>query len=197
MAGRPRAYNRSNIIRIATQLFWEKGYAGTSLIDLTDAMGVSKSTFYSAFANKDELYKICLEEYGKAFFKEMVQMVTVDHHVLDSIRKFFIRIAREEAENPPAKGCMLVKSANEIGTRHPTLSPVIAHLLSVTRSTLRNALELAKRKNELPESFNTQTAATYLVTHMCGLRTLVRSGFSDSELESLVDNILVNLRAQL
>ncbi len=197
MAGRPKAYNRNQIITIATQLFWKKGYSGTSLADLSQAMNISKSTFYAAFANKDELYKICLEEYGKSFFREMVQMVTVDHHVLDAVRKFFIQIAREEADHSPAKGCLLVKSANEIGMHHPTLSPIIEKLLSVTRSTLQNALELAKRKNELPESFDTQIAATYLITQMCGLRTLVRAGFSESELESIVDNMLVNLRAQL
>jgi len=197
MAGRPRAYNRNQIIRIATQLFWEKGYAGTSLTDLTTQMKVSKSTFYSAFASKDELYKICLEEYGKGFFREMVQMVSVDLHVLDSIRKFFLKIAKEQAEQPPAKGCMLVKSANEIGTDHPMLSPVIAGLMAVTRSTLRNALDLAKRKNELPASFNTQIGSTYLVMQMCGLRTVVRSGFEKQELESMVDHILIQLRAQL
>lgn len=160
-------------------------------------MAVSKSTFYTVFENKDALYKICLEEYGKVFFREMVQMVTAEQHVLDSIRLFFLKIAREELEQPPAKGCMLVKSANEIGTHHPTLSPVISNLLTVTSSTFRNALELAKRKNELPARFNTQTGASYLVTHMCGLRTLVRAGFSAKELEILVDNMLINLRAQL
>ena len=197
MAGRPKAYNRTHIIRVATQLFWEKGYAGTSMSDLTQAMGISKSTFYTAFANKDQLYGICLEEYGKAFFRDMVQMVSDEHHVLDSIRQFFAKIAREQLEHPPAKGCMLVRSANEIGTDHPTLSPVITKLLSTTHHTLRNALELAKRRNELPSSFNTQAGASYLVSHMCGLRSLVRAGFSGKDLESLVDNILINLRAQL
>ncbi|MEQ9825002.1 MAG: TetR/AcrR family transcriptional regulator [Puniceicoccaceae bacterium] len=197
MAGRPRAYNRTQIIRIATQLFWDQGYAGTSLIDLTRAMRVSKSTFYAAFGSKDALYQICLEEYGKVFFRDMVQMVTAESHVLDSIRKYFVRIAREELDHPPAKGCMLVKSANEIGTHHPILSPVINRLLGITRSTLQNALELAKRKNELPENFNTPAAATYLVSQMCGLRTLVRANFSEAELENLVDRILIHLRTDL
>ena len=197
MAGRPRAYNRTQIIRIATQLFWDQGYAGTSLIDLTRTMRVSKSTFYAAFGSKDALYQICLEEYGKVFFRDMVQMVTAESHVLDSIRKYFVRIAREELDHPPAKGCMLVKSANEIGTHHPTLSPVINRLLGITRSTLQNALELAKRKNELPDNFNTAAAATYLVSQMCGLRTLVRANFTEVELESLVDRILIHLRTDL
>jgi TetR/AcrR family transcriptional regulator, transcriptional repressor for nem operon len=196
MAGRPKAYNRSDVIQTATRLFWAKGYAGTSLTDLTAAMHLSKSSFYTAFSSKDALFNLCLETYGKAFFKEMVLMVTADQPVLDSIRVFFLNLAREHQSSHGTRGCLLVKSANEIGMNHPNISPVLTRLLRIAESTFRNALELAKRRDELPPSFDADRGATFLLLQLCGLRTLVHAHFPVGELEKQVDRILLHLRIE-
>lgn len=193
MPGRPKVYDRNQIIQLAKILFWEKGYSGASLTDLTQAMNVSKSTFYSVFENKEALYIVCLESYGKEFFREMVKKVTGKDSVLTSLRSYFKNIALENAGDTPAKGCLLVSSANEIGLTHPALSPVIQDLMAVTHSNLRNALELAKRKSELSPCFDSNKCALYLLNHMGGLRTLVKSGVDPEDLATMVDHLFDNL----
>ncbi|MCG8525738.1 MAG: TetR/AcrR family transcriptional regulator [Opitutales bacterium] len=187
MAGRPKAYDRDHILIIARELFWQKGYAGASLLDLTKEMEVSKSTFYNAFESKDELYKICLENYGREFVREMIQKVAVKDWVLPSLRKYFENIATENEGDTPARGCLLVNSANEIGLTHPFLSPVIQDLMQLVCNTLKNALDLAVRKGELKLGFDTERGAIYLLTMMNGLRTMVKSGTDPDILKKQVD----------
>ena len=61
--GRPREFDIDTAIKTATELFWRKGYEGTSLSDLTGAMGITAPSFYFAFGNKEKLFRRVIEQY--------------------------------------------------------------------------------------------------------------------------------------
>jgi AcrR family transcriptional regulator len=61
--GRSRRFNIDEAIAIATKLFWEKGYEGISLAELTSAMGINPPSFYVAFESKAALFRIVLDRY--------------------------------------------------------------------------------------------------------------------------------------
>ena len=72
-AGRPREFDYEKALDQAMRVFWEKGYEGTSLPDLTQAMGINRPSLYASFGNKEELYKKALNRYAQtsaAFFRE-------------------------------------------------------------------------------------------------------------------------------
>ena len=59
--GRPRAFDREAALETATRLFWRKGYAATSVSDLTEAMGIGPPSLYAAFGSKEELFSAVLD----------------------------------------------------------------------------------------------------------------------------------------
>ena len=61
--GRPREFDIDTAIKTATELFWRKGYEGTSLSDLTGAMRITAPSFYFAFGNKEKLFRVVIEQY--------------------------------------------------------------------------------------------------------------------------------------
>jgi len=63
--GRPRAFDADQALGSAMQVFWRKGYLGTSLEDLTEAMDINRPSLYAAFGNKRALYRLALERYFK------------------------------------------------------------------------------------------------------------------------------------
>jgi AcrR family transcriptional regulator len=63
--GRPRAFDAEKALDCAMQIFWRKGYLGTSLSDLTDAMGIERPSLYAAFGNKKSLFRKALDRYFK------------------------------------------------------------------------------------------------------------------------------------
>jgi TetR/AcrR family transcriptional regulator, copper-responsive repressor len=62
--GRPKNYDREQLLRSARDLFWEAGFAKTSLQDLERVTGVNKSGLYSEFKSKDEMFFQCLKQYA-------------------------------------------------------------------------------------------------------------------------------------
>jgi AcrR family transcriptional regulator len=59
--GRPREFDVDKALDLALQVFWRKGYEGASMADLTETMGITKPSLYSAFGNKEELFRKALE----------------------------------------------------------------------------------------------------------------------------------------
>ena len=62
-AGRHRSFDKNNTLEKAMRVFWQNGYPGTSLTDLTTAMGINKSSLYAAFGNKEKLFNQAIEFY--------------------------------------------------------------------------------------------------------------------------------------
>ena len=60
--GRPREFDIDEAIQMATELFWRKGYEGTSLSDLIGAMRITAPSFYFAFGNKEKLFRKVIEQ---------------------------------------------------------------------------------------------------------------------------------------
>ncbi len=61
--GRPRAFDLDHALDQALQVFWQKGYEGASLSDLTKAMGINRPSLYAAFGNKEDLFRKVLDRY--------------------------------------------------------------------------------------------------------------------------------------
>src|SRR5256885_4367807 len=68
--GRPRAFREDKALDAAMRVFWEKGYEGASLDDLTAAMGINRSSLYSSFGDKEQLFKQAIAHYveGPIFY---------------------------------------------------------------------------------------------------------------------------------
>ena len=63
LLGRPRAFDIEKALERALRVFWEKGYEGSSLSDLTEAMGINRPSLYAAFGNKEALFRKALDRY--------------------------------------------------------------------------------------------------------------------------------------
>ena len=84
--GRKISFNKEHALNKAMHLFWEKGYDATYISDLIETMGISRSTLYDSFGDKDALFKLVLEQYKTMVLKE--KFTFSDTNTKESLKSF-------------------------------------------------------------------------------------------------------------
>lgn len=106
--GRPKNFERENVIQQAMELFCLKGYSATSLSDLTETTGLNKKSLYNEFGSKHELFKIALTAYN-ASKDHQVELLTKKplgkQNVVDYLEDL--------AQSASSRGCLLSLSILE------------------------------------------------------------------------------------
>ncbi len=82
----PREQRRSQLLRLATEVFTEKGYQATSMDDIASAAGVTKPVLYQHFRSKETLYVEVLDVIGEAMLVEVREMVGRGGEPADRVR---------------------------------------------------------------------------------------------------------------
>src|SRR5215469_5068540 len=184
--GRPRNFSTETALDRAMTVFWQKGYEGASLADLTEAMGINPPSLYAAFGNKEGLFRAVLERYD-ARRKELMGRVlaapdpkSVARTFLDGVAEF---AADTSGRNPP--GCLLVQSG--LSCSEEFIPEVLAEHRAEKERALRERFERDRRDGKLPESAEPATLARYLVAMANGLAVQAAAGASAAELRDVAD----------
>lgn len=89
----PREQRRAQLLELATELFIERGFQGTSMDDIASAAGVTKPVLYQHFSSKEELYSVVIEITGKRLLNSVVALGTIpgstEARVRHGIAKFY------------------------------------------------------------------------------------------------------------
>lgn len=118
--GRKKQFVREEVLRKALKLFWEKGYADTSLSDLENATGVNKSGLYSEFNDKLDLFLEALRYYlGNRGGAALLMQEPLG---LENLRRF-LEIGEVCMEG--CRGCFAVNSMREVGILPPEAKEII------------------------------------------------------------------------
>jgi TetR/AcrR family transcriptional repressor of nem operon len=149
---RPREFDEEQALRNAMEVFWSKGLGATSLTDLTDAMGLSRSSLYAAFGDKETLFARALDLYMADISAERVRILRDAATVREGLRDYFehhIRVALDP-RTPP--GCLFVNTALEMNALPPHLAGVLGSRAKIGETAVRSLLERGQATGEIPRT---------------------------------------------
>jgi len=162
------------------RLFWQKGYEGTSLSDLTDAIGVNRPSLYAAFGNKEELFRKVLDRYVELQGEEMGTALSLP--TAREVAGALLHNAAKFLSRPESPGCMIVQGALACSDK----SEMVRHELCAKREANVDMLSLrfekAKIDGELPDTVNAPDLARYVVTVLNGMSVQAATGANEQDL---------------
>ncbi len=191
LRGRPRVFDMDEALDKALAIFWERGYEGASLAELTETLGINKPSLYAAFGNKEELFKKSLSRYTSgpvAFVKDVINEPTA-YRVAE---RFLLNAAEFLTAKDHPKGCMIVQAALSSGESADMVKDLLIQYRYAYEHQLVLRFEKAKIDGDLPGDANPKSLAKYLATLHQGMSVQATSGTSKDELLEIAELALVN-----
>lgn len=191
--GRPREFDVDDVVAAVVDLFWEKGFGATSIGDVVDRTGLSKSSLYGAFGSKEALYRTALDRYLEEHRIMIDTMLVHGTRGLDDVDAFLDRIGDQVEQAGESRGCLVVNTSTELGTSEPSLVELGNQHRDVLRRGFTAALERAAASGEFGAR-RVATMANVLVATVLGLAVMIRGGADHDEIRAHLDSAKASLR---
>ena len=181
MAGR-KQFDVDAAVEQAMRVFWQNGYAGASLEQLSAATGLGRGSLYGTFGSKDGLFLKALQRYSENYGARFdAALAHADDDPVGAVEAFFgVVLARIEDPAVP-DGCLIAQSAISSPTLEPATATRVREMLHRQQARVRSALAQAHSDPALIDEL-----ATYVVAVTQSLAVLSRSGMSIEQLRSTV-----------
>lgn len=184
--GRPRTFCLEEALDRALHLFWQKGYEGTSLSDLTEAMRINRPSLYAAFGSKEELFRKALDRYAKgpaSYVEEALSKPTAR-----AVAEYLLMGAAGKLSTPDKPhGCLLVQGALCGGEEAEPVRRELATRRVAAEAAVCRRFEQAKAEGDLPPDVDCADLARYIATISQGMSVQAAGGASCEELRRVID----------
>lgn len=192
--GRPPAFDRETVLASARDTFWKHGYDGSSIADLTAAMGITPQSLYAAFGSKAELYRETLDQYrrmprpepGNPFLDKMDTVTAFERFLTNSAAIF------TAPEHP--KGCMISTAVLNCAEEN---EPIANHVASMRLQTLEvfvTRIERGIAEGDMRPDADAHSLARFLGAIVQGMSVQARDGATTEELLALMAHAISELR---
>lgn len=172
-------------------VFWEHGYDGVSLTDLTRAMGITKTSMYAAFGNKEDLFRKALERYaeGPGSYTARAAHEATAREVAAAYLNGSVQTSTQP--DRPA-GCLAVQGFVAAGHLGDNACEALTGWREGNRAHLRDRLRRAMDEGDLPADADPDALARYLMTLANGIAVQAAAGATRDELQDVADTALRN-----
>ena len=190
--GRPRAFQEDKALDAAMRVFWEKGYAGASLDDLTAAMCINRSSLYSSFGDKEKLFKRAIAHYAEgpiSYVGRSLQQPTA-RAVVEALLKGTLALLADPTHPP---GCLSIQAGLACGSGAQSVKQTLVNWRRNGEAAIEKRLKQARKEGDLPDDVDPRDLARYVCILMTGLAVQAANGASKSEMTRAVELVLRSL----
>jgi TetR/AcrR family transcriptional repressor of nem operon len=188
--GRPIQFNPEQVLESAMSLFWRKGYEATSLQDLLQATGLSKSSLYQAFGNKHGLFERSMERYHSNMLNELQEMLAQADSGKAFLVQFLHGIANETRGKDARRGCLVMNTASEFAQTDPEVARVVKQATKAFGDLFEAAIVRAQEEGDISPEKDARILAKYVVASISGIKTMIKAGATAGEIEAIVAVVL-------
>ncbi|QGQ94202.1 TetR/AcrR family transcriptional regulator [Paenibacillus psychroresistens] len=178
---RQKAFEINEAIDKAIDIFWDKGFEGTSMQDIVEALGLSRSSIYETFGSKKELFLVALDRYED---KGSITAKAILYNKEGTAKDILLRYFNQIIEDTQFRSCLMINSSLEM-THHPDVKARVLSSMTESEEGFYQLLIRAEANGELKGNPNIRYLAQHLVN--------VRNGITVSTLSfdrQVLDNIV-------
>lgn len=184
---RTKEFNEDQALEKAIEIFWHKGYNGTSAQDLVTHLGLSRSSLYDTFGDKQKLFVKSLKRYQQQNQESLTELFENSENIRTTITEIFKQAVLESLQDNITKGCFMVNSAVELAMHDPEIGKIVHDNQKVVEDIFYNAVKKGQESGQISDKQEARSLARFIFNNYSGIRVLARSGEKDKQ---VYDDIL-------
>ncbi|MDN2662169.1 TetR/AcrR family transcriptional regulator [Psychromonas sp. 14N.309.X.WAT.B.A12] len=185
-------FDREEVIQKATNLYWGKGYHGTSMRNLQTAIDLRPGSIYATFGSKDNLFKESIQYYANKTGEVLENCLAETSSPLEGLKLFIRKLVIENLEGKPSCMCMIVKSISELtDADNKELLDEAKLLLANVENKFAEIITEAIKLGEIASDKDAKELASYIQVQIIGLRTYARVNSNVETINKFVNEIFI------
>lgn len=185
---RPREFEEREVLDRALDVFWAKGFDGTSVQDLVEATGLARASLYGAFGDKEKLYERVLEHYV-AKVDEGLGTIDETRPAREQLEQVLSSWLGPRCTKVSARGCFLSLAGTEREDA-PFAREAFAAASKKREKILTDVLRRGQARGEIDDERDPAALARVLVVLLQGIATVARAGQTPDRLRTVVDEAI-------
>jgi AcrR family transcriptional regulator len=185
--GRPRAYDPDEALAQAMDVFWQEGFAATSLDQLSAATGMNRPSLYGAFGDKRDLYVKAYNQYRMRARERMGEVFAQNVRLRQLLQRIYsIALDMYLSGKDGPRGCFSVMTATSEAIVDPEIRDMVVTSITELDKTFARTFKAAQQAGELPASANIDALAQHATATIHTIAIRARAKVPRKELEAIV-----------
>ncbi len=180
--GRPRGFDRAQVLDLALTEFWRNGYEATSIARLTQAMGITAPSLYTAFGDKRTLFSAAVERYAETYGGYGARALA-EPTARAAVERLLYEAAAEYTEPGHPPGCLVINGAVNTTPADADVKAELRGFREATKRALAGKIEADVRAGLLPEETDAPALAAFYASVVQGMSTQACDGAGRADLE--------------
>jgi TetR/AcrR family transcriptional repressor of nem operon len=185
---RPRTFNPDDVLDAARDVFWRKGYQGTSLDDLTAETGLTKPSLYAAFGDKASLFLNVLDRYHELLLARSERILASNPSARAAIEAWLTSFVPYCTGAKGRRGCLSINTGSDAGLGEAELRKCIDRFNSRLEGLI--VARLQTDRAQFSKDFNPLAAAQSIMTVYVGLMAQAKSTPPPERAKSVITHIM-------
>jgi AcrR family transcriptional regulator len=189
--GRPASFDRAKALQSAMELFWARGYEGTTLEDLLAAMGgITPPSFYHAFGSKEALFREAVDLYVTTIGGLPIRALNETATTREAIEAMLRLTAEGLSQRGKPHGCMMVLGATNCTPSGKAAQDYLRAFRLKAPEIIKQRLKRGVAEGDLPPGADVDGIASFYVTMLHGLGFRGGDGATRAALMAAVDGAM-------
>ncbi|KPC50719.1 TetR/AcrR family transcriptional regulator [Amantichitinum ursilacus] len=185
--GRPRLLDREAGLAIAARLFWQRGYEGTSIADLTQAMGITPPSLYATYGSKENLYQLALDHTIAQETGKRAEAMAAAIPAYQALALYLHDVAQGISDPAKPRGCMVSNAVLQHAVENENVAQAVAARRELSIGAMKARFDRAVAEGDLPAATDTDTLARFYSAVVQGMSAQACDGACTAALQKLVD----------
>ena len=172
---RTKDFDENEVLAKAIQLFWHKGYNATSMQDLVDALGISRSSLYDTYSDKHTLFLKALESYQKAGNASINEIIKQSTSAKETVIKLMELATNGLVSDKQQKGCFLVNAEVQVAPHGQEVNKLVCQNERQMETAFFQVIKKGQERGEIKNTQDALVLAKFIFNAVKGMQVTAKT----------------------